>query len=284
MRRLKIPELPEVTTVKNSLLPIVGSTVIAVGKNNKIKMRGMSGNFSKLITSGRIEKITRRGKYILFYLESGGIVSHLGMTGRWTLTKERLLPSPKHCALSLTLQKSKREYYLYYIDARRFGQIHQVDDVKEHIRQLKLGPEPLGDNFTAEYLIDKLDGSEKPIKIKLMDQKVVVGIGNIYASEILYRCRIHPLTAATKISEDTLEKIVTVSKRVLREAIDHGGTTLRDYVTADGSEGQHQKHLQVYGREGQPCLTRGCKSKIKAITIGKRNSFYCPKCQPKRNS
>jgi len=210
-------------------------------------------------------EVSRRAKYILFRLASGKyLVVHLGMTGR-------LLFSPDDYVKVIFNLSGKRA--LYFSDARLFGKIRFY----EHYPELKLGPEPLSNEFTAERLKAILKGRKTAIKNLLLDQKLISGIGNIYAVEALFRAGISPERRAASLKPDEIKKLREAIREVLREALAHRGTSDSWFVDAKGEKGAFQFRLKVYGRKNEPCLK--CKTPVKRIVMGQRGTYYCPRCQ-----
>lgn len=218
--------------------------------------------------------VSRRSKYLLFQLEKGTLIVHLGMTGHLRLVRagdERR----KHDHVELCFNDGT---CLCYNDSRRFGAIFWTgDDPLQHERLSGLGPEPLGEEFTFEYLFQKSRNRSVAIKVFLMNASVVVGVGNIYANEALFRAGISPQCEAGRVSRLRMETLVAVVREILTEAIAAGGTTIRDFSNTEGKPGYFKQELRVYGREGQPCVT--CLEPIRQIRLGQRSTYFCPKCQ-----
>jgi formamidopyrimidine-DNA glycosylase len=226
------------------------------------------------ITGQRIGDVRRRAKYLLIDLDRGTLIAHLGMSGSL-----RVLPAATpvipHDHYDLLLDSGR---VLRFNDPRRFGSLHWTSgDPQRHRLLAGLGPEPLDTGFDAAYLAARARGRRVAIKQFLMDQRVVVGVGNIYASEALFHARIHPGRAAGRASVRRLELLVDSVRQVLGEAIRQGGTTLRDYVNADGAPGYFRQQLYVYERAGEPC--RRCGTPIRHIVQGQRSTYFCPACQ-----
>jgi formamidopyrimidine-DNA glycosylase len=222
----------------------------------------------------RILDVRRRAKYLLIDLERGTLIAHLGMSGSL-----RILPADTpplaHDHYDLVLDSGS---CLRFNDPRRFGCLLWVTgDAGQHRLLARLGPEPLEKGFDTAYLASKARGRRVAIKQFLMDQQVVVGVGNIYASESLYRAGVDPRRAAGRVPRAKLERVVAAVREVLGAAIRHGGTTLRDYVNADGAPGYFRQDLFVYERAGQPC--RRCGSAIRQLVQGQRSTYFCPACQ-----
>ena len=222
----------------------------------------------------QIKQVTRRAKYLLFETTHGTLILHLGMSGSLRITGIDD-PAGKHDHVDIILSNRK---VLRFNDPRRFGSLHWSQQPPDKHRLLKdLGPEPLGEEFTARYLYDCSRRRKIAIKNLIMNSKVVVGVGNIYASEALYLAGIHPSRAASAISLTRYTKLVATIRQVLLAAINAGGSTLNDFTQPDGKPGYFQHHFRVYGKTGQPC--EQCGYPISQLTIGQRSTFYCKKCQ-----
>lgn len=270
-----MPELPEVETTRRGIEPYLLANRFSRIKVRQPSLRWPIPKNLSAMTNRKIESVTRRGKYILISLGRHTIIIHLGMSGSLRLT-EKQVPLRKHDHVSFGLSDDGLE--LRYHDPRRFGCILLASgDVFTHPLLEKLGPEPLSNEFTSDYLF-KLSRKRKcAIKNFIMDSRTVVGVGNIYASEALYLSGIRPGKAAGRISTAASAQLTVNIKKVLKNAIEMGGTTLRDFVNSDGDPGYFAQELRVYGRAGKPCTT--CETTIKAVVIGQRSSFYCPACQ-----
>jgi formamidopyrimidine-DNA glycosylase len=234
----------------------------------------------------RVERLRRRSKYILADLGSGEtLILHLGMSGRILISGEMQgsfhhhHPAPDtHDHVVLDMQSGAR---ITFNDARRFGamDLASTDTVEQHPLLADLGPEPLGNAFHEDYLVTRLHGRNTPVKAALLDQKVVAGLGNIYVSEALFRAGISPRRKAARIAATRVRTLVPVIREVLTEAIEAGGSSLRDHRQTNGDLGYFQHAFRVYGREGQPCPTPGCAGTVLRVVQSGRSSFYCPKCQ-----
>ena len=270
-----MPELPEVETTRRGIAQAVTGKVIENVMIREPRLRWRLPNeFASQLRGQRIREVRRRAKYLVLDLDRGHVLVHLGMSGSL-----RVLPSNtavlKHDHVDIQLVS---EQCLRFNDPRRFGSMHFTDEDPEKHPLLKtLAPEPLSDAFTAEYLAKKANGRKVAIKQFIMNSNLVVGVGNIYASESLFRAGIRPTRSAGRVKPDELAKLVKAIKAVLSAAIKVGGTTLRDYVNADGAPGYFRQKLFVYERTGEPC--RKCKTPIKQITSGQRSTYYCPRCQ-----
>ncbi len=233
-------------------------------------------DFIPCVRHKKVERIDRRAKYLLWYLEDGTvIIMHLGMSGRVLLHKKDEAPLQPHDHVIFAFDDDQE---LMFNDARRFGVVllTDTDALPGHPLFSALGPEPLGDDFTPDYLRQALSHRKGPVKPVLMDQKLVVGVGNIYASEALHRAWLHPTTAAHHCLKQA-DALVSAIRDVLQEAIASGGSTLRDHVRSSGEMGYFQHQFRVYGREHQPCFT--CNTPVARITQAGRSTFFCPSCQ-----
>lgn len=272
-----MPELPEVETIVNGLKPqVVGKCIVSVSNSGK-NLRYPLPDFDKLIGS-TVTNIVRRAKYLLFHFENGqSLIWHLGMTGQFHVLPQNET-STKHEHVILILNDGLS---LRYRDTRRFGYagLCETYKLKEHVWIAKLGVEPLSDYFDGSYLQDKLKTKKLSIKQAIMDNHHVVGVGNIYASESLFRAQIHPTKPANTLSKRTCNQLVLNIREVLEEAIKAGGSTISDFVKADGKPGYFSHSFKVYGRDGEPCLI--CKKTIERIVQSGRASFFCPNCQAK---
>jgi formamidopyrimidine-DNA glycosylase len=282
-----MPELPEVETVRRGLLPVMEGRVIANAAVNRPDLRWpFPPNMAARLTGKRVLALRRRSKYILADLDSGeSLIIHLGMSGRMLVSGAMIgdfhhdHPAPaKHDHVVLDMDGGAR---VTFNDARRFGSMDLIatDAAETHLLLKNLGPEPLGNAFSGPYLVDRLKSRNTPIKSALLDQGVVAGLGNIYVCEVLFRARISPARKAGQIAAARIAGLVPIIRDVLAEAIEAGGSSLRDYRQADGELGYFQHAFKVYGRENSPCATPGCTSTITRIVQSGRSSFYCPTCQ-----
>jgi len=285
-----MPELPEVETVRRGLEPVlVGATLTRVRQNRPDLRFPFPDRFVERLDGAVVERVDRRAKYLLMPLSTGETwVSHLGMTGRFTLDGAQLgefvEPAPivgKHEHMSLCSVRGATMTRVGFADVRRFGFMGLIasDAVEAHPWFAGLGPEPLGNGFSGAHLAEAFAGKKQNIKVSLLDQSIVAGLGNIYVCEALYRARISPLTPAGKLTKPRLERLATVVREVLADAIAAGGSTLRDFANADGGQGYFQHRFDVYGREGKPCLGEDCAGVVKRIVQGGRSTFWCPACQ-----
>jgi formamidopyrimidine-DNA glycosylase len=270
-----MPELPEVETTLRGLEPhLKGQSVVKlVVRNRRLRWPIPSGLEAKL-RGQTLLGMRRRAKYLLLEFPHGHLLSHLGMSGSLRLLTGDLTPQ-KHDHFDLAFANGM---CLRYHDPRRFGLLLWTKREPAMHRLIRhLGPEPLSDKFTGEYLYRLAQKRKAAVKNFIMDGRIVVGVGNIYASEALHRAGIHPTRPAGRISLARYQNLASIIKIVLAEAIAAGGTTLKDFLNSAGLPGYFAQKLLVYGREGLPCGT--CLSLIRNLTVGQRASFYCPKCQ-----
>lgn len=268
-----MPELPEVETSRRGILPYLKGQIIKQVVVRQPKLRWPIDMAISDAQGQIIIDIKRRAKYLLLKLTQNWIVIHLGMSGSLRILDSYQAPD-KHDHVDLVLENGVT---LRYTDPRRFGSWLWTNSIDE-LKQLKhLGLEPLSDEFSANYLFEKATNRNIPLKSWIMDNHIVVGVGNIYASESLFMAKINPHRKVSSLTLAEFERLVTAIKQVLTKSIEQGGTTLKDFVQSDGKPGYFVQKLQVYGREGEECLI--CKSDIKSHRIGQRNTFYCEKCQ-----
>lgn len=267
-----MPELPEVETTKTSLLPLLEQRVKRVEVRQSSLRWPIPANIEKLVGQ-KLLQLTRRSKYILAEFEHDTMLWHLGMSGSFRLCdhNEELR---KHDHLIIQFDDIELRYH----DPRRFGCILWLDAQSQSKLIDTLGPEPLSENFNAQYLFEKLKNKNVGTKVAIMDNHVVVGVGNIYATESLFNMGIHPAQPASTLSLAQIEKLVLEIKRILKQAIDLGGSTLRDYTNAMGENGYFQQTLLAYGRAGEMCVN--CETTLENIKLGQRASVFCPECQP----
>lgn len=284
-----MPELPEVETVRRGLAPALVGKRIARARTRRADLRfPFPPRFAAKLKGRRIDALERRAKYLLAHLDDGNVwVTHLGMTGRWSILGAKRQPGdfyyaeppdPAHTHVTIEMEEGPR---LEFNDPRRFGYMDLIaeDGLDAHPFFKGLGPEPLGNAFHLPYLRKALAGKKTSIKAALLDQRIVAGLGNIYVVEALYRAGIAPTKAAGRISAVRLERLYHAIRAVLEEAIEAGGSSISDYARADGARGGFQHRFRVYDREGAPCLTRDCGGVIVRATHGGRSSFWCPRCQ-----
>ena len=270
-----MPELPEVETTRRGLAPHVRGRHIRALRLYERRLRWpVPAALSARVAGQRIVSTGRRGKYLLLELESGTLIVHLGMSGNLRVVPAAS-PRVRHDHFDLVLDSGCA---LRFNDPRRFGSLLYVrGDPLAHPLLAGLAPEPLAREFDANYLWRVTRGRRVAVKQLLMNSRLVVGVGNIYASEALFRARIRPRRAARSLRRPEAAQLVRAVRAVLRSAIRAGGTTLRDYLRADGSPGYFRQRLYVYERAGEPC--RRCGTPVRAITQGQRSTYYCPQCQ-----
>ena len=269
-----MPELPEVETTRAGIAPhLVGRRVTALAVRQAQLRWPIAAGLRAHLPGQRIEAVERRAKYLLVHTAAGSALLHLGMSGSL-----RVLPAGtaagKHDHIDWQLDSGQ---LLRYTNPRRFGcQLWQAPG-ETHELLAQLGPEPLGEAFDGDYLWHLSRGRAAAVKLFLMDQKIVVGVGNIYASEALFAAGIHPRRAAGEVSRARYARLAAEVQRILAYAIRRGGTTLRDFLAPDGAPGYFEQELYAYGRAGEPCKV--CGTHIRAVTLGQRSTFYCPRCQ-----
>lgn len=268
-----MPELPEVETTKNGISPYLESFIIEKIVVRQPKLRWMVSEALQYVSQQKVIALSRRAKYLIIHTEKGHIVGHLGMSGSLRIVSEQDTID-KHDHIDIVMNNGK---ILRYNDPRRFGAWLWTDNLAEFHLFLKLGPEPLSDEFNADYLWQKSRKKQTALKTFLMDNAVVVGVGNIYANEILFLCGLHPQKTAGSLTKSQCSQLVEQVKCVLTRAIQQGGTTLKDFLQPDGRPGYFAQQLLVYGNKGKPCPK--CDTIIESLVIGQRNSFYCPMCQ-----
>lgn len=286
-----MPELPEVETVRRGLAPVLEGQRLSRVEARRADLRfPFPESFVQRLTGATIQRLERRAKYLMGVLDRGEtLVMHLGMSGRFEIARPEGTirpgefvyasdPDPKHAHVVFDTQAGGR---VTYYDPRRFGYMALIETAKlaEHPWFAGLGPEPLGPDFNSERLSGAFAGRKQGPKTLLLDQRVVAGLGNIYVCEALNRARISPFKPAGSIPARKLPGLVTIIREVLEEAIEAGGSTLRDYASADGALGYFQHRFRAYGREGQPCLNDGCGGVIAREVQAGRSTFFCPVCQ-----
>lgn len=286
-----MPELPEVETVRRGLAPVLEGATIAEARAFRPDLRfPFPERFEERLTGAKVEGLTRRAKYILAPLDTGETwIMHLGMSGRFTVTRPGQVQEPggfyyaaaadpKHTHV---LVRTSAGAAVAYNDHRRFGYMGLIPtaELDGHPWFAGLGPEPLSDAFDGAHLARAFRGKSQNVKATLLDQRVVAGLGNIYVCEALHGSRIHPERAAGKISRARLNRLAETVKTVLVEAVERGGSTLRDYAGTDGALGGYQDRFLVYDREGQACQTPRCRSLVRRLVQGGRSTFYCATCQ-----
>ena len=285
-----MPELPEAETVRRGLAPhLEGARIVRVDQRRPDLRFPLPPRFAERLTGARVEALERRAKYLLARLDTGETwVTHLGMTGRFTVEGARSNQpgafhfeagaDPKHTHLAI---ETDRGAHIAFNDARRFGYMDLIatDKLAEHPWFKGLGPEPLGPDFSVAVLAQAFTGRKQSVKATLLDQRVVAGLGNIYVCEVLFRAHIAPERPAGSLKPAELKRLGEAIPVVLNEAIEAGGSTLRDYRHADGALGYFQHAFRVYGREGEPCVDPKCNGVVSRLVQSGRSSFFCPVCQ-----
>lgn len=269
-----MPELPEVETTRRGIQPLLTGRLASgcVVRNGRMRLP-VPHDLGERIVGRSLEAVERRAKYLLLRFESGTVIVHLGMSGSLRIVPTAEAPGA-HDHVDLVFG----ELALRMRDPRRFGLVvwHEGDPA-DHPLLAKLGCEPLGESFDGDWLFDSTRGVKTAVKLALMDNHRLVGVGNIYASESLFRARIHPLTPVGRLGRQRCTRLVGAIRETLSAAIKAGGSTLRDFVGGDGKAGYFQQQYFVYSRDGEPC--RVCNSKIRRTMIGQRATFWCPRCQ-----
>ncbi|MCJ8312027.1 MAG: bifunctional DNA-formamidopyrimidine glycosylase/DNA-(apurinic or apyrimidinic site) lyase [Saccharospirillaceae bacterium] len=269
-----MPELPEVETTKNGLLTHIGNQTLKALVKHRADLRWpIEPNNPDILKNQKLLNIDRRSKYLLLRFETGTLMFHLGMSGSLRVCQKGD-ELKKHDHIELIFN----DCCVRYNDPRRFGFClwYQHND-QDHKLLKSLGPEPLTRAFNFKYFKQAISKRSAPIKNVIMDSKVVVGAGNIYATESLFVCGIHPAKPANELNDDQIKQLLETIKKTLKKAIKQGGTTLKDFINADGKPGYFQQTLQVYGKKGKPCKT--CKTQIESIVLAGRASSFCPSCQ-----
>ncbi len=269
-----MPELPEVETCKRGLEQHLLNTEVANVIIRQKKLRyPVTPQLKKSLIGSHFINIARRAKYLLLHTNQGDVIVHLGMSGRLHLLTE-ITPAQTHDHIDVILANNQ---LLRYTDPRRFGAWLWCENAYAHPLLTKLGPEPLSENFHADYLLSQLHKRKIAIKLAIMNNHIVVGVGNIYASEALFHAGILPTRAANHVSQQECKTLIHSIQQVLTQAIAAGGTTLKDFVNSEGKPGYFQQELSVYGRQGLACVS--CSNAIEQITLGGRSTFYCSSCQ-----
>ncbi len=282
-----MPELPEVETVRRGLAPTLeGHRLVRVQQLRPDLRFPFPDGFVQRLTGATIQRLDRRAKYLLGRLDRGDVlVMHLGMTGRFEIDgytpgefERAATPDPKHAHV---IFETETGAMVTYYDPRRFGFMSLIPaaELDSHPWFAGMGPEPLGPDFTADTLIKAFAGRKQGPKTLLLDQRTVAGLGNIYVSEALHRVGVSPLKPAGSITKKRIPLLAAAIKDVLAEAVEVGGSTLRDFAAADGALGYFQHRFRVYDREGEPCPTPGCGGTVARVVQAGRSTFYCPKCQ-----
>lgn len=272
-----MPELPEVETVRRSLEPfIINQTIkkVTVSRDDMV-LRGNINSFKTILKNQTFHAIKRRGKYLLFILDNLILISHLRMEGKYYVEPSST-PKMKHEHVRFDLEN---DMALIYHDVRTFGTFETVPKTAIHaIEPLKkLGLEPFDEGFSGKYLKEAFQSRNAPIKSVLLDQTVILGLGNIYADEVLFCAKISPTKKASKIRLKRLNDLAECTKIIIKEAINQGGTTIRTYHNVLGIDGLFQTSLNVHLKEHAPCIT--CQTPIKRIKINGRSTYFCPICQ-----
>ena len=274
-----MPELPEVETVCKALSKVIKNSRIKKIEFYRKDLRWqVKDNLEVSLKNNIFIDPYRRGKYILIPTNTDKIfLIHLGMSGQIRIKKKDIVQ--KHDHMSMIVENNNKHFVITYNDSRRFGYIDlfKKKELREHFLLSKIGVEPLGRELTIEYLQNNFKKRVINIKNALMDQKIIAGIGNIYASEILYKAKINPLRKVNSLSQNDLNSIITFTKIILKRSIDVGGTTIRDHMQPDGSLGYFKQKLQVYGKVNEKCKT--CNSYIVKEVISNRSTFICKHCQ-----
>ena len=274
-----MPELPEVEITRRGLIPLLNQTVANVVIRNPSMRWPIPAHLPETLINQKLLSLKRRAKYILAEFECGTLLLHLGMSGRISLL-DRNYPPEKHDHFDIGFNglDGKAGQVLRLRDPRRFGAVLWAGlEPNNHALLAPLGPEPLDDNFNAQYLHNQLKTRSIAIKVAIMDSHLVVGVGNIYASESLFRARIQPETPAKNLTINQCENLVAEIKSTLNDALNAGGSSLRDFFGVDGNVGYFQQEYFAYGRTDEPCKV--CSKLIKCIRLGQRSTFFCPSCQ-----
>ena len=269
-----MPELPEVETSLRGIEPFITNKKVkkVIIRNANLRWP-IPVKIKKDLANQNITKVSRRAKYLLFETQAGTVILHLGMSGHLRII-DKDSPVKKHDHVDLVFEHCVLRYH----DPRRFGSIHWTQEPHEQHRLIQpLGPEPLGGTFNGRHLQSMAENRRVNIKAFIMNSRIVVGVGNIYACESLFKAGIHPEKAVNCISLKDFVSLAKEIKRVLKKAITAGGTTLKDFTNANGKPGYFTQSLNVYAREGKPCPK--CHTNIKKIIQNQRSTFYCPKCQ-----
>lgn len=277
-----MPELPEVETIRNTLKQVVLNKeieTVEISYPKIIKKPDDVHQFADALRGEVIKDIGRRGKFLLFYTTNYTLVSHLRMEGKYGLF-QKSDPVDKH---SHVFFKFTDETEMRYTDVRKFGTMHLFKKGTEEssLPLSHLGPEPFSEQFTVAHLKEMLGKTRRRVKTALLDQRLLVGLGNIYVDEVLFRSNVHPETPSNLLTENEITIIHKEIKATLKEAIDKGGSTIRSYVSSDGEMGMFQLELYVYGRNGEQC--NNCRTTIEKITVNGRGTHYCPNCQIKNS-
>ena len=272
-----MPELPEVETVRRSLMLLVKDKIIKsvdIYHNNIIEYPSLE-EFKLNIVNQKINKIERYGKWLIFVLDNYYLLSHLRMEGKYFLkTIKEPLYKHEHVIFNFTDDTNLR-----YMDVRKFGKMHLIskEDITKIGPLIDMGLEPWDSKLDSTYLKNKYQNKKLPIKTTLLDQSIIVGIGNIYADEILFLSKINPLKKSSTLNDEELNSIIKYTKEVLEKAIEKGGSSIRSYTSVDGVHGLFQQELYVHTKKGKKC--KDCDTIIEKTKVGGRGTYYCPKCQ-----
>lgn len=270
-----MPELPEVETTRRGLAPLLrGRRIVGLElRCHKLRWE-IDPHWGEQLAGEQISTVERRAKYLIIHCGKGWLILHLGMSGHLRVVPADTPPG-RHDHVDLVLEDGQ---CLRFNDPRRFGALIWTDqEPRLHPLLAKLGPEPLGEDLSADSLYWKSRGRRTAVKPFIMNQQLVVGVGNIYASEALFRAGIRPSKAAGQVSRPAYQRLVTQIRAVLAEAIEAGGTTISDFRGSDGKPGYFEQNLLVYGRNGEAC--RRCGRPIRVMRLGQRSTYYCPSCQ-----
>ena len=269
-----MPELPEVETSRRGIAPyLVGERIDSIDIRDRRLRWPVSSDVDEHLPGATVTSVDRRAKYLLLNTSDGTAIVHLGMSGSVYIV-DRDTPAGVHEHFDINLGSGKS---LRYRDPRRFGSLHWTGDPLGHWLLRDLGPEPLSEDFTGDYLWSKSRGRRIAVKPYIMNATIVVGVGNIYASESLFLAGVHPRRAAGRIARHRYHALADAIKAVLQKAIKAGGTTLRDFYGGDGQAGYFRHELAVYDREGEAC--QRCSKPISSIVLGQRATYYCKNCQ-----
>ncbi len=272
-----MPELPEVETTRQGISPFIEKAAISAVTIRNFSLRWpIQQNLNNILTNQTVHSIKRRAKYLLFQCNTGTLIIHLGMSGKLRILESNTAPkAEKHDHFEMQFNNGQ---LLRYNDPRRFGAVlWTTEPIEQHKLLAHLGPEPLTDDFDSNYLFQQSRSRKCSIKTLIMNGKVVVGVGNIYASESLFLAKIHPKTRANKLTKKQCQLLVEAIKIILAQAIKAGGTTLKDFRKSDGKPGYFSQELNVYGRKDEECTQ--CDGTIEHYKELQRATFFCPNCQ-----
>lgn len=271
-----MPELPEVETVMYGLTPHIKGAIIqnVVVRHHQLRWP-IPSTLQQDLKQQCVKRLSRRGKYLLMQVDTGTLIMHLGMSGSLRIVTS-MTPVNRHDHVDILFSNQK---IMRYTDPRRFGALlWTTDDPYDHPLIKSLGVEPLDSDFNDDYLMQRAGSRRIAIKPFIMDSKVVVGVGNIYAAEALFLAGIHPATSAGLLTKKQYQQLVNVIKQVLQAAIKQGGTTVKDFMNSEGKPGYFAQKLNVYGRAGLPCLR--CQAPLQSLRLGQRSTVFCMNCQP----